>query len=162
MKSNLFGLHADFCLATVIILLASAVTFSGCKKEQPATFVSDKASPAWTATPSGDMTSSMTAVVKVDLKAQYPFLANDFVIGENDLLAAFVGETCVDARAPQEGLFFLYITVPASDTPSPITLRYYSAQYKNLFMAANAFVFRNDDHHGTVSEPFIPAFVEMK
>jgi hypothetical protein len=29
-------------------------------------------------------------------------------------------------------------------------------------MAANAFVFRNDDHLGTVSEPFVPAFVEMK
>ena len=35
------------------------------------------------------MTSSMVAVVKVDLKAQYPNIATDFALNENDLLGAF-------------------------------------------------------------------------
>ena len=43
-----------------------------------------------------------------------------------------------------------------------VTLRYYSTHYKNLFVAADAFTFKNDDRLGTVAEPFIPIFAVEK
>lgn len=141
----------------------SLCTLVGCKtKDEPETFISDKARPTWTAPEVSDMTSSMTAVVKVDLKAQYPDQAADFVLDSNDLIAAFSGETCLGVASPQDGLFFLYIASPVTGNPSSVTLRYYSAHYKNLFEAKDAFPYRNDDHLGTPDNPFIPAFVVAK
>ena len=154
-KSFIFAL----CSLSMVLL----VLFSGCKnKEQdPETFVSDKTRPVWTAPEKSDITSSMTAVVKVDLKAQYPNIAADFALNENDLLGAFAGEQCLGVATVQEGYFFLYINSPA-ESSSQVTLRYYSAFYKNLFEAKDAFPFKNDDILGTIADPYIPALVVVK
>ena len=147
----------------IAVLTVLTVFAAGCKKEEPETFISNVSRPTWTAPEASDITSSMTAVVKVDLAAQYPETAKDFVLEDNDLLAAFSGETCLGVVQPQEGLFFLYIAGPNDQSPMTndqlVTLRYYSAHYKNLFEAKDAFPFRNDDHLGTVAEPLIPQFV---
>lgn len=159
MKRNHFSIYS-ICL-TLCMLAATAVFFSGCKKDsepEPETFVSNKARPTWTASPSGDITSSMTAVVKVDLKAQYPSIAADFKMTENDLMAAFIGETCVASAVPEEGLFFLYVDGKEGN----VSLKYYSAHYKNIFEAKDAFPFKNDDHLGTVAQPLAPTFVVVK
>ena len=147
------------CMLAVVV-----ICFAGCKKDTnaPETFNGNVARPTWTAPEVSDMSSSMTAVVKVDLKAQYPETAADFVLDDNDLLAAFSGETCLGTAQPQEGLFFLYIAAPVTGNPSSVTLRYYSAHYKNLFEAVNAFPFVNDTQQGTPDIPFIPAFVVAK
>ena len=141
-----------------VLCTLSLCTLVGCKKDEPETFISDQARPVWTAPEAGDMTSSMTAVVKVDLKAQYPEKASDWQLNDNDLLAAFNGETCLGVASPKEGLFFLYI----AGTEGAVTLRYYSAHYKNFFEAKDAFTFANDAHLGTVAEPFVPTLVEVK
>ena len=150
-----------------VLCTLALCAFFGCKeKNKPESFLSDKARPTWTAPSDYDYTSSMTAIVKVDLKAQYPEKAADFVLDDNDLLAAFFGETCLGVASPDDGLFFLYIASPSSlqgeDGGRLVTLRYYSAHYKNLFEAKDAFPFVNDDHIGTVAEPFAPAFVVVK
>ena len=152
-------LLAALCSLSMVLL----VLFSGCKnKEQdPETFVSDKTRPVWTAPEKSDITSSMTAVVKVDLKAQYPSIAADFVLNENDLLGAFAEEQCLGVAQLQEGYFFIYINSPA-ESSSQVTLRYYSAFYKNLFEAKDAFPFKNDDILGTIADPYIPALVVVK
>lgn len=152
-------LLAALCSLSMVLL----VLFSGCKnKEQdPETFVSDKTRPVWTAPEKSDITSSMTAVVKVDLKAQYPSIAADFVLDENDLLGAFAEEQCLGVAQLQEGYFFIYINGPA-ESSSQVTLRYYSAFYKNLFEAKDAFPFKNDDILGTIADPYIPALVVVK
>ena len=155
-KSFIFAL----CSLSMVMLLL----FSGCKKDQeqaPETFVSNKARPVWTAPEKSDMTSSMTAVVKVDLKAQYPNIAADFVLNENDLLGAFSGEQCLGVAQLKDGYFFIFITAPA-ESSSPVTLRYYSAFYKNLFEAKDVFPFKNDDILGTYDNPFIPSLVVIK
>ena len=136
MKKHLY----IFLLCTL-----SLCTLVGCKKDEPETFISDQARPVWTAPEAGDMTSSMTAVVKVDLKAQYPEKASDWQLNDNDLLAAFNGETCLGVA---------YI----AGTEGAVTLRYYSAHYKNFFEAKDAFTFANDAHLGTVAEPFVPVW----
>ena len=129
-KRTKLGLCSVLC-----ILSAIAVFFAGCQKNEPETFFSDKTRPSWTSPQKSDMSSSMTAVVKVDLKAQYPETAADFVLDANDLLAAFSGETCLGTASPQDGLFFLYIASPVTGNPSSVTLRYYSSHYKNIFEA---------------------------
>ena len=150
-----------------ILLCALLLFAAGCKDQnKPESFLSDKSRPTWTAPADYDYTSSMTAVVKVDLKAQYPEKAADFVLDDNDLLAAFSDETCLGVASPDDGLFFLYIACPSSlqggDGTRLVTLRYYSAHYKNFFEAKDAFPFVNDDHLGTVAEPLVPAFVVVK
>ena len=137
--------------------------FFGCKeKNKPESFLSDKARPTWTAPSDYDYTSSMTAVVRVDLKAQYPEKAADFVLDDSDLVAAFSGETCLGVASPNEGFFYLYIGAPIGVTPTSVTLRYYSAHYKNLFEAKDAFPYVSDTQQGNADEPFIPAFLVVK
>ena len=145
----------------ICMLAVVAICFAGCKKDTnaPESFNGNVERPTWTAPEASDMSSSMTAVVKVDLKAMYPSRAADFVLNDNDLLAAFSGETCLGVASPQDGLFFLYIAAPVTGNPSSVTLRYYSAHYKNLFEAVNALTFANDAHLGTIAEPLVPTLV---
>lgn len=161
--------HQFLTLATCALLLLAA----GCKKDEPTptpeTFNSNVAVPTWAAPEDYDMTSSMTAVIKVDLAAQYPDIAKDFVLNDNDLLAAFSGETCLGVAVPDDGLFFLYIAGLTSNSASGqtgeaglITLRYYSAHYKNLFEAKDAFPYVSDSRQGNADTPFIPTFVVIK
>ena len=135
----------------------------GCKSNEPETFMSNKERPVWTAPTVSDITTSMTAVVKVDLAAQYPDQAAGFVPDCTDILAAFSGESCLGiAKYDEEAkLFFLYIAGPTTNDKA-VTLRYYATRYKNLFEAPKAFTFKNDDRLGTTAEPFIPAFVVVK
>ena len=149
-----------------IFVFCSLLLFAaGCKdKNAPESFNGNVARPTWTAPEVSDMSSSMTAVVKVDLKALYPETAADWQRLDNDLLAAFAGETCLGIGAWKEeaGAYWLYIAAPVTGNPSSVTLRYYSAHYKNLFIAADAFPFRNDDHLGTVAQPLTPKFTVVK
>ncbi len=113
------------------------------------------ARPTWTTPTDYDYTSSMTAVLKVDLLAAYPELAKDYVLQDKDLLAAFIGDKCLGVASPTDGLFYMYIV----GSEGSVTLQYWSAFYSNTFVAKNAFDFQNDAHLGTVSKPVKPSFV---
>ncbi len=156
--------------AGLLALAVSALALSGCKdKNAPESFNGNVSRPTWTAPEVSDLTSSMTAVVKVDLKAQCPETAADWTRSDDDLLAAFSGETCLgvaewvsDAEA-----YWLYIAAPLTNdksqmTNQAVTLRYYSAHYKNLFEAKDAFEYHNDTQQGTADNPLIPTFVVVK
>ena len=145
------------CTLSLCTLLCSLL-LPGCKDKEPETFVNDVSAPAWVTSDNYDYTSSMTAVVKVDLKAQYPEKAADFLIDSKDQIGAFSGDTCLGIASPQSGVFFLYI----AGTEGEISLRYYSAYYKNLFEAKDAFTFQNDANLGTVAEPFTPTWTVAK
>ena len=147
-------------VSVLVLCTLFLCTLVGCKdKNAPESFNGNVARPAWTDPSDHDFTSSMTAVIKVDLASQYPDIAADFVLMENDLLAAFSGETCLGVASPNEGVFYLYIGAPIGVTPTSVTLRYYSAHYKNLFEAKDAFPYVSDTQQGNADEPFIPAFV---
>ena len=141
-----------------ILLCALLLFAAGCKdKNAPESLNGNVARPTWTAIEVPDMTSSMTAVIKVaNLNGQ---IVNDSIVNEDDLLAAFSGETCLGTAQPQDGLFYLFVAGINND---PVTLRYYSAHYKNLFEAKDAFPFVNDNHLGTVAEPLICNFALLK
>ena len=150
-----------------ILLLTAALCFASCDDKNKPTptpteqdLYGNAARPTWTAIEVPDMTASMTAVIKVQKLAGVAI--PDSCVGGNDVLAAFSGETCLGIAQPQDGLFFLFVASPVTGNPSSVTLRYYSAHYKNLFEAKDAFPFINDDHLGTIAEPFKPAFVVAK
>ena len=151
-----------------VLCTLSFCTLVGCKEQnRPETFISNVSRPTWTVPTDYDYSSSMTAVVKVDLAAQYPDKATGFVLESNDLLAAFSGETCLGVTSPQEGIFYLYIVAPNGSNEKivneqMIKLVYYSGHYKNLFETKDAFPFANDTQQGTIAEPFVPTLVEVK
>lgn len=149
-----------FVLCTLTIC-----TLWGCKNDKdkepevvPETLVGNISAPTWTIPSDYDYTSSMTLTVKVDLTASYPNLAKDFVLTENDCLAAFSDSTCLGLAYPQNGLFFLYVAPPTSYAGG-VKLCFYSGQYKNLFETKDALPFRSDANIGTVADPFKPALV---
>ena len=155
-------------LYAVICILALVTVFTACTEEvTPPTLNGDIPQPDWTVPADYDYTSSMTAVINVSLLEQYPSMAADWQLNDSDRVAAFAGSHCLGVAAPQEGLFYLYIAAPLSEA-SPLsnnqslTLRYYSAHFKNLFEAKDVFSFKNDDHLGTVAEPLTPTFTVVK
>jgi len=166
---------------SILVLCALLLLAVGCKKEQNApeqqqpsqeqpqpqpqpdpepteTLAGNVARPSWTAPDVYDMTSSMTALIKVDLKAQYPKLAADYKLDANDVLGAFSGDTCLGVGTIVDGLFFIYIDA----TQGAVTLRYWSAQYKNLFEAKDAFPYANESKIGTVAQPYTPKWSVVK
>jgi len=159
--------HISLIASCLLLLMAV-----GCSNE-PDTLISDQTKPTtWTVPEDYDMTTSMTAIVKVDLSLTYPEQMKAIsdtvqIISKDDLLAAFVDSTCLGVAQFVDGLFFLYITTPAGKASSltnnqSVTLRYYSAYFKNTFEALNAFPFVNDTQQGTVSQPLTPEFLMVK
>ena len=146
-----------------LFILAAALFFAACdKKDEPTpekNLYGNAARPTWTAPVNPDPNTSMTAVIAVQ-KLEGVSIP-DSCVSANDVLAAFSGETCLGIAKYEEGLFFLYITQPTANA-NAVTLRYWSAHYTNLFIAADAFPFVNDTQQGTPDTPFIPAFVKAE
>ena len=146
-----------FALATLALLLVVAGCKNNDKPEDIKSLKGNEARPTWTAPDEYDYTSSMTALIRIDLAARYPTAAADFAVQTDDVLAAFAGNECLGVAELQDGLFYLYISGPSAEgQTTDVTLRYWSAQYTNLFVAENAFPFVNDDQKGTAAEPFVP------
>ena len=152
----------------VIASCAVLLIVAGCKdKNTPEveSLVGSVATPSWQAPESYDMTSSMTAIVKIDsaeqLAAVKDKMTDGQIVHEGDLLAAFSGENCLGVdtiHADQAGLFFLYIAGSSEENPANVQLRYYSTQLSNIFAANESFAFSNDGHLGSVSIPYTPAW----
>lgn len=120
--------------------------------------------PGWDVAPDYDYTSSMTAVVEVDLTTTWPDITPvDWQVDTADRLGAFAGDECIGVTSltQSEKLFFLYISSP-SESDDDITLRYYSARLRNVFLADAILHFENGARMGSVADPLTPAFVEFK
>ena len=135
-----------------IILCSLLLLAAGCKpKEEPVdpqkALYGDVARPTWTVSDDYDYTSSMTAVISMD----------SLVTSSEDVLAAFIDDECRGIATYDSGLFYLYIAGPGET----VTLRYWSAQYTNLF-AAESISFVNDAQLGSTAEPYKPDFVVAK
>lgn len=132
-----------------IILCSLLLLAAGCKpKEEPVdpqkALYGDVARPTWTVSDDYDYTSSMTAVISMD----------SLVTSSEDVLAAFIDDECRGIATYDSGLFYLYIAGPGET----VTLRYWSAQYTNIF-AAEPISFVNDVQLGSTADPYKPVFV---
>ena len=134
-----------------IILCALLLLAAGCKKDEPIDpqkqLYGDVARPTWMVPEDYDYTSSMTAVISMD----------SLVTSSEDVLAAFIGDECRGIATYDSGLFYLYIAGPGES----VTLRYWSAHYKNLF-ATEPIPFVNDTQLGSTAEPYKPNWVVAK
>ena len=149
-----------FTLITCALMLFAA----GCKDKpkEPESIIGTTERPAWTNPDDYDMSSSMTAIVKVDMTTTYTaeqLAAANYKLEANDLVAAFSGDKCLGVAEQVDGLFFLYITAP--EDGGNVTLKHYSSVLKNLY-TAQPVAFRNDQQLGTVSEPYSPAWTVVK
>lgn len=165
--------HSLFLTLSVLCLTLSAISCGSGDEPMPSqpaatnpqeNIVGNVAQPNWVLPSDIDMTSSMTAIVSVDLLLTYPEQVKDFcsntgddqIADEADCLAAFSGETCVGVAQYIDGLFFLYVTRPP--VLQPLSFHYYSAKLHSIFVAENVCDFEPDAGKGSVSTPLTPAF----
>ena len=143
-KSSIFNFQFSI-LCTLLILAA------GCKKSDPFVDPGDTPDPMWTITVENDMTSSMTAIVKVSFTDQ-----SDSLSTTQGTLAAFIGNDCCGIAEYQTeyDLYWLYIS-PAKEM-TDVVLRFYSPHLKRIFQAKETFTYVNDGHIGTFTNPYIP------
>ncbi len=151
----------------IIFTALMGLILTGCQKESvtspidssdPELPTSGNETPAWSVDTNYDYSSSMTAVVKVDLTITYPSIGDEWQLTPYDLVGAFCGERCVGVAEPTDSLFFVYITPPDAENTEPITLRYYSRLLKNIFYSDDTFPFKNGEQQGTVTDPLRPRF----
>ena len=144
---NMMLLVRNFKVFVLCSLLI--VALSGCKDKNgvlnPYVTPGNVEDPGWVAN-SGNMTVSMTAVIKVS-----------FAKTEGSL-AAFMGGKCCGVGVYNNGLYWLYIS-PDTETDGDVQLRFYSPELKRIFVAEEAIPFHNDTQLGTVSNPFTPYWI---
>ena len=147
-----------------IALCAALLLVAGCKgKEEPTDptpvtpstedpFVTpgNTEDPHWVLTVENDMSSSMTAIVKVSFAKSA------------GTLAAFMGGDCcgVAEYKAEYGLYWLYIS-PAAEGGN-VQLRFYSPELKRIFNATSVFPYRNDTQLGSIAEPYTPEWAAAK
>lgn len=151
MKRNILTL--GITMISVLLFLASCGKEEGGNNVEPDPMFGNITDPAWSVSADYDYTTSMTAVISVDLQGRDSL----WTIDSADRVAAFVGDECVGLANPSGSLFFLFI-VPPQHGGDDITLRYYSYYYRNIFRSDTVFSFSNGSQQGTVSNPFLVVF----
>ncbi len=140
-------------MISVLLFLASCGKEEGGNNVEPDPLFGNITDPAWSVSADYDYTTSMTAVISVDLQGRDSL----WTIDSADRVAAFVGDECVGLANPSGSLFFLFI-VPPQHGGDDIALRYYSSYYRNIFRSDTVFSFSNGSQQGTVSNPFLVVF----
>lgn len=133
------------------IILAVLLIGAGCENTDPVVNPGDTPNPNWVITVENDMTSSMTAVVKVS-----------FAQSEG-ILAAFIGSDCCGVTTSEnyiDGRYNLYIS--PSEQGEDVQLKFYSPDLKRIFVAKKTFKYVNNDHLGSPSNPYTPEWAVAK
>ena len=130
-----------------VVLCTVLLLAGGCKDNDPFVNQGNVDNPDWVVTANNDMTSSMTAIVRVSFTEPA------------GILAAFIGDDCcgVAEYKAAYGLYWLYIS-PATEGGGNVQLRFYSPNLKRIFNATSTFPYCNDTQLGTFSNPYIPSW----
>lgn len=156
MRQSLFGRQLLF-VSLVMLLL---VTCFSCKKDKNEV---DRQydRPTWAVADTTNLEYSMT--VTGSLPESFYATADTL-----DLVAAFCNDQCcgvtsvewIDEERP---MYFLYIVKPSqSQLQFEVTLRYYSAVTRHIFVEKKAFSYTPDTTMGTIDAPYVPAFAEQE
>lgn len=133
------------------IILAVLLIAAGCENTDPFVNPGDTPNPNWALTVENEMTSSMTAVVKISFTQQ------------EGVLAAFIGEDCCGVTSSEnfsEGRYNLFISPSAKG--EEVQLRFYAPDLKRIFVATETFTFVHDGRLGTISAPYTPEWKVAK
>ena len=146
-----------------ILLCGLLLLAAGCNDQNaPLSLVGNKSQPTWQAPAEYDLSTSMTVILKVSLTPSFTEAqveAANYQRSADDLVAAFEGETClgVGEYKAQYNAYWLYIDAPQNG--DKVTIRYYSAALKNIFVATEALVYSSHGMIGSISEPYTPLWV---
>lgn len=153
-------------LLCLMIVAAMSMFVTSCKNKDkdPDSIVGDVSKPAWTEPENYDYSSSMTAIVTVDMTTAYTAAQLNEVgyqSSDNDVLAAFCGNTCLGLGEfdKDHNVYWLYISAP--DSGDQVTLMYYSAVLRHIY-AAEPFQYQSDGNRGTIEQPYTPKWVLSK
>ena len=119
------------------------VTLTGCEPKDPFINPGEVEDPNWKATTGDQMTSSMTAVVRLNFDS------------DPGTMAAFIDDVCCGVATYVDGLYYLYIT-PATEAGGKVQLNFYSPSLKRIFVSKEKFDYVNDSMLGSVSKPYEP------
>lgn len=143
-----------------LIALCAVLFLTACgKDDEPTSIVGNVGKPVWVAPDDYDITSSMNAIVKVDLSSIYTtsqLSAVNYHQTIDDIVAAFCEEECLGVAPMQDGLFYLFISAPKNG--KNITIKHYSAALKHIYATRATIPYSNDGNLGTVSNPCTPAW----
>ncbi len=142
---------AGLTALAVSLLTVLTVFLTGCENSDPFVNPGDTPNPNWALTVENDMTSSMTAVVRVS-----------FAKSEG-ILAAFIGSDCCGVTSSEsyiEGHYNLFISPSAQG--EDIQLKFYSPDLKRIFVAKQTFKYLNDGRLGSPSAPYTPEWTVAK
>lgn len=150
------------CLLTLVAVMMSLFVTS-CKNKDNDDInplVGDVSKPAWTDPENYDYSSSMTAIVKVDMSGTYSaaqLKAVGYQMTNDDMLAAFCGNTCLGVGVWKDDYkaFWLYIAAP--ENGDQVTLKYYSSVFKHIY-TAESFPYQNGEQKGSPSQPYTPSW----
>lgn len=144
-------------------LVVIALSLSGCKEKNNPINPSLKGNiskpTTWVAPEPGeyDPNATMTTIVSVRLSLSFSAAQlRSYQPDTDDMLTAFSDNECVGVGVWVEdyNAYWLFISAPSGT--APITLKYYSAKLKNIFVSTETFPFVNDATIGTPSEPSVP------
>ncbi len=112
--------------------------------------------PTWTVSDTTDLESTMTVTGSLPTALRT-------TADTSDLVAVFSENTCWGVTSVQfidaVPYFFLYINRPRSATHTSsvsLTMRYYSAKTRYIFVQQDVFEFVVDGYLGTIESPFTP------
>ena len=154
--------HTSIKISTAIIVLLTLATLVSCDKETNEEKQTLTNGPMWRMTNDYDYSSSMTAIVSVDVSSENETTTNQWHTTTNDLMAAFADSVCVGVAECTDGLFYLYITKPKTDNIPNISLYYYSAMLNATFCAPDVFPYANDSRQGSTDNPLRPVFTVVE
>ena len=148
----------------IMIIACALLCLVGCKdkKDEPNSLIGNIEKPDWVAITDYDLTSSMTAVIRVDLSLSFPeeqLRAANYQPSEDDMLAVYDEKTVLSRGTKRGWVWYVYSAAPIDKTPSNVTLRYYSASLKNIFVSKELIPYKNDTQLGTTDDPYTPTFV---
>lgn len=148
----------------ILIIACALLGLVGCKdkKDEPNSLIGKVEKPAWMAISDYDLTSSMTAVIQVDLLLSFPeeqLQAAKYQPSADDMLAVFADGECLGVGEKRGAVWYVYIASPMDKTPSTAVLRYYSASLKNIFIGDELITYKNDTQLGTTDAPHTPTFI---
>ncbi len=143
----------------VAIVATLAIGCFSCKKKkasEPVITYPQHDRPTWVVEDTTNLEYSMTITGTL----------NDSLVSEadtTDLVAAFWEDQCCGVASIQKfnnvPLFFLYIVKPSqSPQQFPVTLRYYNAATRYIYVYKVAFTYSPDERLGTVEDPFVADF----
>lgn len=125
-----------------LVLSALTLSMSSCSSDEETPI---DAKPSWTPKTPAEASVNMTVYVQV---------TSNLTLGENDIMAAFVGDECRAIGVPTDNRTYVLTIKGVADEKSKVTLRFYNEQRQRIYTDDTKINFQADDVIG-LEEPYV-------